>query len=68
MFSGVESVEGLVPQSSVRATLDPDGTADYGCIDELSQVGPGEYRIAGEFGVASVVARDVSLAFAARSN
>ncbi|GAA5003290.1 hypothetical protein GCM10025793_09100 [Lysobacter lycopersici] len=63
LFSGVSSVSGLLPQESVRPTLDPDGSADYGCIDDLSVVQPGEYRIAGEFGVVTVLARDVTLVF-----
>jgi hypothetical protein len=34
---------------------------DYGCIDDLSLVTPGEYRIAGQFGVVAVFARELSL-------
>jgi len=60
-FSGVSSVVGLLPQDSVIPTKDPDGSVDYGCIDDLSLVGPGEYRIAGEFGQVTVLARGVSL-------
>jgi hypothetical protein len=60
-FSGVSSVNGLLRQESVTPTTDPDGSVDYGCVDFLSLVRPGEYRIAGEFGVVTVVAREVSL-------
>jgi len=60
-FSGVSSVRGLHPQQSVRPTIDPDGSVDYGCIDTLSLVAPGEYLIAGEFGVVTVAASGVSL-------
>ena len=64
-FSGVSSVSGLLPQESVLPTRDADGSVDYGCIDELSLVQPGEYRIAGEFGVVTVAASGVSLALGA---
>jgi hypothetical protein len=64
-FSGISSVDGLLRQESVTPTKDPDGSADYGCIDDLSLVRPGEYRIVGEFGVVTVVAREVSLALGA---
>ncbi|MDR7134072.1 hypothetical protein J2X06_001256 [Lysobacter niastensis] len=60
-FSGVSAVRGLLPQESVIPTADPDGSVDYGCIDELSLVRPGEYRIAGEFGVVTVAASEVLL-------
>jgi len=64
-FSGVTSVNGLLPQESVISTTDPDGSLDYGTIDGLSQTGPGEYRIIGDFGVVTVAAHDVSLTLAA---
>ena len=64
-FSGVTSVYGLQPQDSVAPTTDPDGSVDYGTIDSLAQVGPGVYCIAGEFGVVTVAAREVSLVLAA---
>ena len=64
-FSGASSVSGLLPQESVPPTRDADGSVDYGCIDELSLVQPGEYRIAGEFGVVTVSADGVSLALEA---
>src|SRR5690606_37464902 len=35
-FSDVSSVSGLLRQESVTPTTDPDGTLDYGCIDDLS--------------------------------
>ena len=60
-FSGVSSIDGLLHQQSVAPTTDPDGSVDYGCIDDLSLVRPGEYRITGEFGVVTVVAREISL-------
>ena len=67
-FTGVSSVAGLLPLDSVVPTTDPDGSLDFGCIDELSLIRSGEYRISGEFGVVTVAAQDVSLALAARPN
>ncbi len=64
-FSGVSAIRGLLPQESVVSTTDPDGSVDFGTIDDLALVGPGEYRIVGEFGVVTVAAREVSLALAA---
>ena len=64
-FSGVSAVRGLLPQESATPIVDPDGSVDYGCIDELSLVRPGEYRIAGEFGVVTVAASGVSLVLGA---
>ena len=64
-FAGVSSVHGLSPQESVKPTTDPDGSVDYGCIDELLLVQPGEYRISGEFGVVEVAASDISLSLGA---
>jgi hypothetical protein len=64
-FSGVSSVSGLLPQDAVLPTQDADGSLDYGCIDELSLVRLGEYRIAGEFGVVTVAAREISLVLGA---
>ncbi|PPJ43924.1 hypothetical protein [Pseudoxanthomonas sp. KAs_5_3] len=60
-FSSVSSVSGLLPQDAVLPTQDADGSLDYGCIDELSILRPGEYRIAGEFGVVTVAAREAAL-------
>ena len=60
-FSGVSSVTGLLPQEAVPATQDATGSVDYGCIDEISLIGPGNYRIAGEFGVVTVAADSLSL-------
>jgi hypothetical protein len=60
-FQDVTSVQGLLDIASIRPAIDADGTKDYGCIDELVQLGPGEYRITGEFGTVSIAARDVSL-------
>jgi hypothetical protein len=64
-FSGVSAVHGLLQQESVIPTTDPDGTVDYGTFDGLACIGPGEYRVAGEFGIVTVAAREVSLALAA---
>ena len=60
-FSCISSVTGLLLQESVKPTIDPDGSVDYGCIDELVLLRPGEYRISGEFGVVNVSAKSVSI-------
>ena len=61
IFQGVSSVTGLRPQESVVPIKDPDGSVDYGCIDNLSLIQPGKYRISGEFGVVTVAAQNVLL-------
>jgi hypothetical protein len=60
-FSGVSSVDGLLSPELLKPAIDADGSIDYGCIDELSLVRPGEYLIVGEFGEVTVAAREVSL-------
>ena len=60
-FSGVSSIAGLLPQEVVTPISDPDGSIDFGCIDDLSQIRPGEFRIAGEFGMVAVAATAVAL-------
>jgi len=64
-FTGVTSINGLLPQASVNRTTDAAGSVDYGCIDNISLVGLGQYHIAGEFGVVTVAASNVSLYLAA---
>ena len=66
-FHDVSSIQGLLPQAAVLTTVDPDGSIDYGCIDALSLVPPDTYRISGEFGHVSVVARGVSLILSPRT-
>lgn len=63
-FRGVTSVDGLVPQASIVPTIDASGSVDYGCIDHLSLVGSGKYRVCGEFGDALVVAERVLVVLA----
>ena len=60
-FTDMTSVTGLLSQESVRPTKDPDGSVDYGCIDSLESPHPGQYRMSGEFGSITVIARDVLL-------
>ena len=64
-FTGVTLVRGLIPQESVNRTTDAAGSVDYGCIDSITLVRLGEYQIAGEFGVVTVLASNVSLYLAA---
>lgn len=63
-FRGVTSVDGLVPQASIVPTTDASGSVDYGCIDHLSLVEPGKYRVGGEFGDVLVVAERVLVVLA----
>ena len=60
-FTGVSSINGLLPQDSVPRTTDADGDIDYGCIDSLSQIQPGEYHIVGEFGNVLLAASEISV-------
>ena len=60
-FSGVSSVTGLLQQELVPPASDPDGSIDFGCIDDLSHISPGEFRIAGEFGIVTIAATAVAL-------
>ena len=64
VFSGVREVSGLLPIQSVRATVDPDGSVDYGSIDSISQETNG-FAIVGEFGNVLVSASAVRLHLAA---
>ncbi len=60
VFSGVREVSGLRPLPSVRATVGPDASVDYGSIDSISQESNG-YLIVGEFGNVLVSASTVRL-------
>ena len=66
-FSGATSIRGLLPQDSVQRTTDEAGDIDYGCIDSLALVQPGEYTIVGEFGEVFLTATGVSIYLAARA-
>ena len=48
-FSRCSSVKGLLQQSEVRSSIDPDGSADYGNIEYFTK-SQNEYEIHGEFG------------------
>ena len=53
LIKNIEAVEGLKSMESVRATIDLDGTKDYGNIDVLETNKDG-YLIVGEFGSVKV--------------
>lgn len=61
IFEGVTSVEGLLDQSVVKFTVDPDGSKDYGCIESLQQSN-GCFKIEGNFGHVAIHATAVRLA------
>ena len=53
-FSGTKEVNGLRPMETVKPTIDPDGTSDYGNIDSLIKSSNG-YSIIGEFGAVKIL-------------
>lgn len=53
-FSSIDEVNGLRSMESVKPTIDPDGTSDYGNIDSLIQNSNG-YSIVGEFGSVKIL-------------
>ena len=61
VFQSTTLVTGLKPQASSVPTTDASGSVDYGTIDSLYLASPGEYRISGEFGEATIHARSVRL-------
>jgi len=63
--TGVSSAHGLLRQDAVKPATDADGSVDYGCIDSLSVIQPGECRVVGDFGDVSVVASKVRVFLAA---
>lgn len=64
-FVGVTSVCGLLRQDTVNRTTDASGAVDYGCIDAVSLLRPGEYRIDGELGKVVVLAERLEVLLAA---
>ena len=50
VFAGVLEGPDLPPPEQVRAIVDPDGSIDFGTIDELTFTDDGAVRLAGEFG------------------
>lgn len=53
-FTGIKEINGLLPIETVKPTIDPDGTSDYGTIEAFAQVING-YSITGEFGVVKIL-------------
>ena len=52
-FKGVKNISGLKPKESVQSSTDPDGTVDYGNIDDLKAV-DGSFLVVGEFGSVTI--------------
>ena len=52
-FTGIKEINGLQPIETVKPTIDPDGTSDYGTIELLTQYSNG-YSIVGEFGAVKI--------------
>lgn len=66
IFEGVRSVAGLPEMAAAPRWTDPDGSQDFGSLNELTAE-PGGYRIAGDFGVVRVQADSVRLEVATRA-
>ena len=52
-FAGFKDVDGLKSMEQTNSSIDPDGSRDYGNIDELEQTEKG-YRISGDFGSVAI--------------
>lgn len=52
-FVGVKNIRGLKSKESVQSTTDPDGSIDYGNIDDLKQLG-GSFLVVGDFGSVTI--------------
>ena len=61
VFEQVSKVEGLLPMESVKYTVDPDGSIDYGNIEGLRKISDDKYNFEGDFGEVSVTCSDVRL-------
>lgn len=53
IFEGFISVNGLKNMDQVEGHIDPDGTMDFDCIEELDETESG-FRITGEFGSVAI--------------
>jgi hypothetical protein len=53
-FVGVHKVSGLQPIDAVPSSTDPDGSVDYGNVDELI-IGDGTFVVSGNFGTVSMI-------------
>ena len=60
-FSNVRSLNGLPEMAAVRHAIDATGERDYGHFDSFTEVRPGSFTIAGDFGVAYVEADNPSV-------
>jgi hypothetical protein len=58
-FYGVKNIEGLLSIQSVKPTIDPDGSADYGNIESLAKTNNG-FNLSGEFGVVKITGGELN--------
>lgn len=52
-FVGVKNITGLKPKETVQSTTDPDGSVDYGNIDDLQAL-DGSFLVVGDFGSVTI--------------
>ena len=52
-FVGVKNITGLKPKEIVQSTTDPDGSVDYGNIDDLQAL-DGSFLVVGDFGSVTI--------------
>lgn len=63
IFEGIESVSGLLEKSEISASLDPDGTKDYGEIETFAVNTCGEIGISGEFGDVLILCKKFNIEY-----
>lgn len=57
-FVAVTNISGLPPKESVQSSTDPDGTVDYGSIDDLKAL-DGSFLVVGDFGSVTIQGGDL---------
>ena len=61
VFKGFTAVSGLKDMDQVKGHIDPDGTKDFDCIEELNETESG-FRITGEFGSVAISGGTINFA------
>lgn len=61
IFERVATVEGLLHVDTVKPSIDPDGSIDYGNIEGFCHAGHSVYKFGGDFGEVCVKCGDVCL-------
>ena len=54
VFEGFQAIDGLKCMEQTNSSIDPDGSRDFGNIDELEDTENG-YRVCGEFGSVEII-------------